>query len=325
MGEARTDERTTTPRTARYREAEQRLWERHGLQPEERFLELERPSVRLRVLEVGAGAPVLFLPGSAGAGAAWAPLVAELDGCRCLLLDPPNSGLSSRLDYTGRAYRDVIVEVLRGVVEGLELEHLDLVGFSLGNVSALRLAEAEPTRVRRVVLLGSGPLLEGWRVPGIVRMIGSPLGALMTRLPPGRGAARAFLRQLGHAQSLKEGRIPEELIDWRVSFDRDTDTLRNERAMVRAITDWRRGVLREGVTFTEPELRRIVQPTLIVYGSEDPTGSLEALRPVVDVLPRCELRIVDGAGHVLWLDDPADVASALGGFVTSAHGLRSES
>ena len=303
----------------RYREAEQRVWDHYGLQPRERFLELERPPLRLRVLEVGTGPPVLFLPGSGGAGAAWAPLLADLDGHRCLLLDPPNSGLSSRLDYAGRRYGHTIVEVLRAVVDRLELERLDLVGFSVGNVSALRLAEAEPERVERVVLLGAGPIPDGWRVPGILRTIASPLGALLVRMPPGRRAARAFLRQLGHAGSLDAGRIPDAVIDWRVGFDRYTDTLRNERAMVRAVTDWRRGSLRPGVTLTGAELRGIVQPTLLVYGACDGTGSLESLRPVVDALPRCELRIVEGGGHVVWLDDPAAVAAHIGSFLTSTE------
>ncbi len=130
----------------------------------------------------------------------------------------------------------------------------------------------------------------------------------MLHLPPSRRSARAFLRQIGHARSLDAGRIPAALIDWRVAFDRCTDTLRNERAMVRALADWQRGTLRPGVTLAAAELRRIEQPALLVHGSVDPTGSIAALRPIVDALPHGELQIVEGAGHVLWLDDPAAVA-----------------
>jgi pimeloyl-ACP methyl ester carboxylesterase len=309
----------TPERTERYRRAEQRLWERYGLEPSERFLELDSPRIRLRVLEVGAGAPLLFAPGSGGSGPMWAPLVQKLQGVRCLMLDPPNSGLSSRLGYAGRRYGDVIGEVLRGVADRLELERIDVVGFSLGNVSALRLAEAEPERVGRVVLLGGGPLPDAYRVPGILRVIASPLGAVMVRLPPGRRSTRAFLRQLGHGRSLAAGRIPDELLDWHIAFDRNTDTLRNERDMVRALTDWRRGSLRQGVSFTVAELRRIAQPTLLVYGSADPTGSLERLRPLVETLPRGELKVIDDAGHMLWLDEPASVAAAVAGFLTSTE------
>lgn len=45
---------TTSPstRTERYRAAERKLWQHYGLNPHERFLELESPAARLRVLEL---------------------------------------------------------------------------------------------------------------------------------------------------------------------------------------------------------------------------------------------------------------------------------
>lgn len=82
-------------RTERYRQAEQALWGHYGLKPTERFIELDSPRVRLRVVEVGSGEPVLFVPGTAGTGPYWGPLVRELKGFRCLMLDRPGWGLSS--------------------------------------------------------------------------------------------------------------------------------------------------------------------------------------------------------------------------------------
>ena len=38
----------------RYRKAERTLWGRYGLEPMERFIELDAPVVRLRVLEIGS-------------------------------------------------------------------------------------------------------------------------------------------------------------------------------------------------------------------------------------------------------------------------------
>jgi hypothetical protein len=47
----------------RIREAETRLFARGGLQPEESFLDLASAQVRLRVLSVGTGTPLLMLHG----------------------------------------------------------------------------------------------------------------------------------------------------------------------------------------------------------------------------------------------------------------------
>jgi hypothetical protein len=65
---------TTTsaePGADRYRQAERRLWSRYGLEPTERFVELSSPAVKLRVVEVGSGPAVLFVPGTAGTGPYW--------------------------------------------------------------------------------------------------------------------------------------------------------------------------------------------------------------------------------------------------------------
>ena len=310
------DPRTARPtgrRELRYRCAERAVWEHYGVEPAERFVVLDRPAIRLRVLEVGTGRPVLFLPGTAGCGPVWAPLVSALPGFRSLLLDPPGAGLSDPVDPGDRSYPDVLVDVLAGVLDVLALDRVDLVGASLGNVWALRLAAAHPDRIDGVVLLGWGPLLPNSRLPAIIRLVASPLGALMVRLPQGRPAARAFLRAIGHGDSLAERRIPEVLIDWKAAFDRDTDTPRHERQVTRRLVDWRTG-LRPGTAPEPADYARITAPTLLLFGTGDPTGTLDGCRTVVDRLPRGELQVLDGAGHSLWLDDPAGVAGRISRF-----------
>jgi len=100
-----------------------------------------------------------------------------------------------------------------------------VVGGSIGNVWALRLAALHPSRVGRVVLLGAGPIRSDARVPGIIRLLASPAGAVMVRLPGNRSRVHSILRGSGHGPSLANGRIPDEFIDWRVSVERETDSM----------------------------------------------------------------------------------------------------
>lgn len=58
----------------------------------ERFVDLDSPPVRLRVLEVGSGRPILFIHGGVWPGTAFASLVRELSGFRCVMLDRPGWG-----------------------------------------------------------------------------------------------------------------------------------------------------------------------------------------------------------------------------------------
>ncbi|MGH3030345.1 MAG: alpha/beta fold hydrolase [Gaiellaceae bacterium] len=297
----------------RYRAAEQALWRYYGVQPSERFVEISSPQARLRVLEVGSGEPVLFVHGTGGTGPYWAPLVRELAGFRCLLLDRPGWGFSSPIDYTKHEYRSVVVDILSGVLGALGLERAHVVGASIGDVWALRLAQAQPASVERVVLLGGGPLLSDVPVPRIVRLIASPAGALMVRLPEKPARTRSILRAIGHGASLDAGRIPDEYVEWRATLGRETESMRSERNMIRALVRGR--AFRPGLTFGEGELAAIRHPTRLVYGTEDPTGPIELWKRFVGLLPRGELRLVEGAGHLPWLDDPSSVASAVGRFL----------
>lgn len=303
-------------RVERYREAERVLWNHYGLQPTERFVRVSSPPARLRVVEVGSGPPLLLVPGTAGTGPYWGALVRELKGFRCLLLDRPGWGLSTPLDYSSVEYGTAIADLLRGVLDALEIDRADVVGASIGDAWALRLASRHPARVGRVVLLGAGPIVAESGAPGVIRLIASPIGAIMVRLPQKPGRVRAFMRQAGHGASLDAGRLPDDYIRWRVAFDRETDSMRNERDMVRAIVSWRKGP-RPELTFDDAELAAIQQPTLLVYGTADPVGTVEIWRRVVDLLPRGELQLVDGAGHMPWLDDPSGVAGHVSRFLAT--------
>ncbi len=107
----------------------------------------------------------------------------------------------------------------------------------------------------------------------------------------------------------------DEFINWRVAVARDTDSIRNERAMMRAVLSWRRGAYRPGLTFEDEELAAIRQPVLHVYGTGDPVGTVDTWRMFEDLLPKGELRLMDGGGHLVWFDDPSGVARYVTAFL----------
>ena len=77
------DPQTTAPAAGaayRFRHAERALWTAYGIETSERFVELQEPRVRVRVQETGTGDPVVFVGGSAGTGAYWAPLIPSSPG-----------------------------------------------------------------------------------------------------------------------------------------------------------------------------------------------------------------------------------------------------
>jgi pimeloyl-ACP methyl ester carboxylesterase len=296
----------------RYRRAERALWEHHGIEPAERFVDAY--GARLRVLEVGTGEPVLFVHGTGGPGT-WPSLVAELSGYRCLLLDRPGWGLSAPLDYSRHEYSRLVADLLSEVLGALGLDRAHVVGSSIGNNWALRLAERHPDRVGRVVMLGGGPLVDDVAPPVFIRLLASPLGRVIAALPQRPKMARAQLRGIGHGASLDAGRIPDVFFDWREALTRHTRSMPSERAMVRALVRGRS--FRPGLTFGDADLAGIRAPALLVYGTEDPVGTIETWRRFTAALPRGELQLVDGAGHAPWFDDPGRVARELRRFLAA--------
>jgi 2-hydroxy-6-oxonona-2,4-dienedioate hydrolase len=304
-------ERMESAAIARYRAAETELWSRYGIHTTEHEIALDVPSVRIRVVEAGRGAPILFVPGTGGTGPYWAPLIKGLKTFRCLMVDRPGWGLSSPIQWQASTYGVTTAALLRGVLDRFALDRADVIGASIGNVWALRLAQHEPERVGRVVMLGGFPIAEV-PVPRFIRLLASPLGGLMVRMPTPPGAQRSQLEAIGHGPSLAAGRLGD-FVAWRTSFVRDTPSMRHERAMVKALIQGPR--YRQGVIATNAELAEVRHPVRMVFGSTDPTGSVELWRQFTGRLPQGELEVLDGAGHMPWWDDEETVTRSIRSFL----------
>lgn len=311
---APTTQRPTDARVDRYRDAETALWAHHGLTATERFIDIETPHTRIRVTEIGSGRPVVFVGGTGGTGPYWAALLRELPDIRCLVIDRPGFGLSSAIDYAGAPLGDAAGQILTAVLDAYAIDRAPVVGASIGNAWALHTALRHPDRVAAIALLGGGPLSPEVAVPGFVRMLRTPLGALFVRIPESEKMLTGMLRGIGHGPTLDAGGIPRAYFDWHRSLVRSTKTMHAEREMVRAIVD--RSGFRPGLILTEGELASIHQPIMMVYGTGDDVGSEAIWRRFIERFPRGELHVVNGGGHIPWLDDPATVGAWLSGLRT---------
>ncbi len=289
---------------SRYRVAEQRLWDAHGVAPTEHVLPLARTNVAVRVQEVGDGPAVLFVHGANTSGASWAALAARLDGFRRLVLDRPGTGLSEPL--TTPLDRDTLPEfaeaLLVDVLDALDVRHAHLVATSLGGYIGLRTAAAHPERVDRMVQF-SWPVgaPTDW-LPPFMRIMSVPgVGRLLASLPASERTVRAIFRRIGHGPSLDDGRITRHDIGCYLALLRHTDTMRNELGPARAFVGPLRGLNR--LLLSDEVLARVTAPTYFVWGGNDPFGNAETARQLVARMPDAEYEVMPGAGHAPWLDD----------------------
>ncbi len=299
--------------TPRYLAAEAALWGSYGLAPSPQTVTVGRSRSALRVQEVGTGDPILFVHGTGGSGAYFAPLVAELTGFRRLVVDRPGWAMSAPVDYSGRPYAEIVSELLRDTLDALEVERAHVVGASIGDLWALRFAMAERSRVRRVVLLGGGPISPEIKVPPFIKLLRSPVGNIIVRVPERPGMFRKQLTSMGHRVSIGAGRVPDAFVDWHGALTRYTSWGRHERDMVRSIVGRQGFVL--GLMPSEAEIAALEAPTLMVYGTADPVGSTGTWQRFVAGMVDGRLELIDDGGHLVWLDDPAAVGKTIGAFL----------
>lgn len=236
-----------------------------------------------RELGTGPGVPVVFFHHLAATLDDWDPRVIDAIARRhrVITFDQPGVGASTGAvpDSVEAMAHDASV-----FLDALGLEHVDLVGFSLGGMVAQVLALARPEAVRRLVLAGTGAA--GGRgidsVPGVTyrAMLRGALARtdskeylFFNRDPAGRQAAREFITRLKERAT-----------------DRDTPiTVPAFRAQLTAIKTWGR---------SEPsDLSRLTQPTLIVNGDNDTMVASSLSEDLHQRLPDSRLVIYPNSGH----------------------------
>ena len=130
------------------------LFARYGFAGESRWV-TDREGRTTYMIGRGEGpCPTLLIHGGLSEASEWALLAGRMPG-HVIIPDRPGCGLSQPSDYRGVDYRKAADSWLRGLVDGIGTEQVDLVGNSMGGFFAMAFALAHPDRVRRLILPGS--------------------------------------------------------------------------------------------------------------------------------------------------------------------------
>jgi pimeloyl-ACP methyl ester carboxylesterase len=255
----------------------------------------------------------VFLHGSNTSSLSLLPVLDRLEGVRAIAVDRPGFGLSEPVRVSRERFRDAAVEFVDEVLDELGLRTSALAGNSMGGTWALWYALGRPERVRRVVLLGSAPLLPGTRPPVPLRVTAAPLlGDLLPHvIKPNRKLLVRLMASMGEEDTIV--RFPE-LIESIVAAARDpiasAANLAELRAVITPIG------FRPSARIDPDELRRLDVPTLLIWGDHDPVGNAEVAHETARLMPRAQLELLP-AGHVPYLGHPQRVSELLSTFIRS--------
>jgi 2-hydroxy-6-oxonona-2,4-dienedioate hydrolase len=296
------------PRVIAAHNAEEQLLACYDLKARTRFVSLPRLGLRMRVTEIGSGEPVLIVPGNTGDAFPLIPLMAELRGRRIIAVNRPGGGMSDGMDHrTVGNLREFAVETLSTVLDAFELERVPVVAHSMGGHWSVWLALDRPERVTALTLLGvpgnlisTGPPLplRLLSVPGLNRLLFGLIMLAVNRQPPktSTSASAAMAACRSSFQRLPYYRIST------LSLMERTNRLRGARPEH---------------TLTAEQLKRVQQPTMFLWGTNDPFGSSETGRHIAQLLPSSEFHAIQGAGHLPWLSNLAECGQFTRDFLAS--------
>ncbi|QDA60303.1 alpha/beta fold hydrolase [Hymenobacter jejuensis] len=249
--------------------------------------------VVLPVLELGQGpVSLVFLHYWAGSGLEWQPVMELLaPAYHCLAPDLRGFGAAPAPE-TGYAVADYAADVAALIAER-HLTNYVLVGHSMGGKFAMYLATQQPSGLRGLVLVTPSP----------------PTPEPMT--DEGRLAnLRAYGIDVAAASTFDH--ITARPLSPATRQQVIADNLRTSR---RAWDEWMLHGSRENIS----ALMSLVQvPAIILTGDSDPvlSPSVQGLETLPYLAPNTHLEIIPGAGHLLPLEAPAEVAELIRSFIT---------
>jgi pimeloyl-ACP methyl ester carboxylesterase len=264
----------------------------------------------LSCFDLGEGPPVLLLHGMGATKLSWMPLLAPLaERYRVIAPDLPGHGESAkpRASYGPRFYASVV----RRLLDESGATRAALIGNSLGGRIALEVAARNPGRVRALALLA--PAVAGLPFPSyarLLRLVPTELGAIP--LPMRRRLFHLGIKQLfAHPERLPRGAYV-------AAIDEFIRVYRSGRARMALLASMR-GLVRDRPDLFWGMVRRVSVPTLVVQGELDRLVPARLGRVLASTMPRAELALLPGVGHVPQFEVPDVTAGVVRTFLDEVY------
>jgi pimeloyl-ACP methyl ester carboxylesterase len=260
--------------------------------------------VRIHYQEKGSGEPLVLLHGYTASTFAWKDVFDPLsEQFRVIAVDMKGFGFSGKPDgdYTRRAQAELVVHLL----DQLKIDRAILCGNSMGGEISMHAAVRHPNRVSTLILVDSSgvavsggdsatPGIAGWPVIG---------PALMSLALTSDSLVRDGLRKCFYEKSI----VTDEQV---AAYYRPLKTRDGQHAAYLARAQ-------SAIDPIEPEIKKISQPVLIIWGAEDELIPLEAGRKLNTLIAGSRLVVFDKCGHVPQAEMPGRFADQVRSFATS--------
>lgn len=239
---------------------------------------------RVRVRTQGQGEPLLLIMGIGGNLDMWAPLAEQLPGRKLVMFDFPGTGKSTHSWLPPTMVHNAFF--LRQLLRKLDLQAVDVLGYSWGGLLAQQLAIQHPRRVNRLILACTGL--------GVLGVPANPAVAARL-LTPRRYYSSAYLAKIAPTTYGGKFRRDESLVLGEAKRRSDHPP---------SLTGYIAQLLAAGTYSSIPGLPFISAPTLILAGDDDPIVRTSNQHILHALIRHSTLRVFPDAGHLALVDTP---------------------
>jgi 2-hydroxy-6-oxonona-2,4-dienedioate hydrolase len=294
--------------------AERRFFTHYDLDYQSHNIEMDEPDLRLRVLEVGEGPPVLMVPGGAGDAFIFAPLMAQLTGWRVIAINRPGAGLSDGVDHRQVDLRQLAANTVRTVADAFDLDRVPIICNSMSGLWSFWYTLAYPDRVSSMVQMGCPALILNTSAPFFMRLLGVPginrfIAPQMQ--PKSIDTTLSGLRFQGSSQEDID-RMPRAAADAAYHMYQLPTYLETWKSLVGAVATASGANPR--YQLGAEELERVKQPVQFIWGENDVFGDLDVARQATGIIPHAQLHEIQ-TGHLPFIDQPEATGAVIREFL----------
>jgi pimeloyl-ACP methyl ester carboxylesterase len=256
----------------------------------------------IAVAEAGHDGPVLVMlhgggPGASGVSNYHQNLPTLSKAFRVLLPDQPGFGDSYRpteADLDERSITQITVDALFEALDKLGVGTFHLLGNSLGGAAAIAMAQRQPDRVTGLVLMAPGG---GWLPFGPTPTEGQKE---MFRYFNGTGPSEKKMAAFIRTMVFDHKQFGADVVRARYEASLDDSHIAFYHAYNAAFAK------RHGMDPLWKDLHRIKAPTLLLWGRDDRTITLEGAQIMLKQIPDVQMHVFGRCGHWVQLERQAE-------------------
>jgi pimeloyl-ACP methyl ester carboxylesterase len=275
------------------------------------FLEANGERYAYRRFGAGAGPPLLFLQHFTGTLDNWDPAVTDPLATEREVILFDNAGIGRSSGEVPKTISGMAKHAI-AFLDGLGLSGCDVLGYSLGGMVALQMAQDRPSVFRKMILVGTAP-----RGGEDIMHLEKPSLARYLQDPSLQGYA--VLQKIFFAPTESSQSAGEAFLERLAERKEDRDPPSGPRVAASQIAAFREWERFTGERFAE--LRTIHHPTLVVNGVNDEMIPVSNSYRLVENLSNALLLVYSDAGHGSLFQFHESFVRQVSSFLGSDHAL----